>query len=230
MGRDGVKNRKVTKDTGRKYRKKPCLLCIDDIEWVDYKDVDFLKRYVSERGKIKARRVTGNCTQHQHDIAIAVKTAREVALLPYAQRVTAERAGTRRQSSYSLDMGDVLPGDREKAAADERMNHADRPIRDSEGSRGRPRGRTDNSGRGGGTGKTGRGSTERPDVAGITDGSEIPGDSLGSGGSEALASGSEPASPGGTMAAATDSGITDPGSTMVSGDREGEGGTGGGVQ
>ncbi len=230
MGRNGMKNRKVTKDTGRKYRKKPCLLCIDDIEWVDYKDVDFLKRYVSERGKIKARRVTGNCTQHQHDIAIAVKTAREVALLPYAQRVSAERTGTRRQSSYSLDMGDILPGDGERAVTGEHMNHTDRPIRDSEGSRARPRGRTDNPSRGGGAGKTGRGSTERLDVAGSTDGSEIPGGPLDSGSSEVPTGGSDPAGPGAPAGAVTDSDITDPGGTVASGDREDEGGTGGDIQ
>ena len=50
---------------------------------IDYKDTALLRYYISERGKIRARRVTGNCTQHQRDIATAVKNAREVALLPY---------------------------------------------------------------------------------------------------------------------------------------------------
>ena len=50
---------------------------------IDYKDTQLLRTYISERGKIRARRVTGNCVQHQRDIAIAVKNAREVALLPF---------------------------------------------------------------------------------------------------------------------------------------------------
>ncbi len=104
MGKAKVNNRRNTRDFGHRYRKKPCLLCIDDIDWVDYKDIDFLKRYVTERGKIKARRITGNCAQHQRDVAVAIKTARELALLPYTQRVSAERMGSRRQPSYLADL------------------------------------------------------------------------------------------------------------------------------
>ncbi len=104
MGKAKVNNRRNTRDFGHRYRKKPCLLCIDDIDWVDYKDIDFLKRYVTERGKIKARRITGNCAQHQRDVAVAIKTARELALLPYTQRVSAERMGSHRQPSYLADM------------------------------------------------------------------------------------------------------------------------------
>ena len=51
---------------------------------IDYKDTGLLRTYISERGKIRARRVTGNCTQHQRDVAMAVKNAREMALLPYS--------------------------------------------------------------------------------------------------------------------------------------------------
>ncbi len=65
-------------------RKKYCHFCKDKVQWVDYKDVNTLKRYVSERQKIRARRVTGNCTQHQREVARAIKLAREVALMPYA--------------------------------------------------------------------------------------------------------------------------------------------------
>ena len=54
---------------------------------IDYKDVATLRKFLSDRGKIRARRVTGNCTQHQRDIAMAVKNAREVALLPYTASV-----------------------------------------------------------------------------------------------------------------------------------------------
>jgi small subunit ribosomal protein S18 len=65
------------------------------VEWVDYKDVGMLRKYMSDRGKIRARRVSGNCTQHQRDVAIAIKTARELVLLPYTQRTTTERPGGR---------------------------------------------------------------------------------------------------------------------------------------
>jgi small subunit ribosomal protein S18 len=65
------------------------------VEWVDYKDVGLLRKYMSDRGKIRARRVSGNCTQHQRDVAIAIKTARELVLLPYTQRTTTERPGGR---------------------------------------------------------------------------------------------------------------------------------------
>ena len=66
--------------------RKVCIFCKDRIEYVDYKDVMTLRKFVSERGKIRARRVTGNCAQHQRDVAVAVKNAREMALLPYSSR------------------------------------------------------------------------------------------------------------------------------------------------
>jgi len=67
----------------RKPKKKVCIFCKEKISSVDYKDTALLRKYISDRGKIRARRVSGNCTQHQRDVAIAVKNAREVALLPY---------------------------------------------------------------------------------------------------------------------------------------------------
>lgn len=67
----------------RPIKMKPCQFCKDGVEYIDYKDVGLLRKFISDRGKIRARRVTGNCTQHQRDIATAVKNAREVALLPY---------------------------------------------------------------------------------------------------------------------------------------------------
>jgi small subunit ribosomal protein S18 len=88
-------NRRSPKDTGRRVKKKPCAICKDRIEWVDYKDVGMLRKYMSDRGKIRARRVSGNCAQHQRDIAMAIKTARELVLLPYTQRTTTERPGGR---------------------------------------------------------------------------------------------------------------------------------------
>jgi len=95
-GNSGSGNsRRVPKDTGRRVKKKPCALCKDRIEWVDYKDLGLLRKYMSDRGKIRARRVSGNCAQHQRDVAMAIKTARELVLLPYTQRTTTERPGGR---------------------------------------------------------------------------------------------------------------------------------------
>jgi small subunit ribosomal protein S18 len=65
------------------------------VTWIDYKDVNLLRRFMSDRAKIRARRVSGNCAQHQRDIAMAIKTSRELALLPYATRVTSSRGGGR---------------------------------------------------------------------------------------------------------------------------------------
>lgn len=68
----------------RQYKQRYCYFCKNKIGEIDYKDVDNLKRYVSDRGKIRARRVTGTCAQHQHKIASAIKRARQMALIPYA--------------------------------------------------------------------------------------------------------------------------------------------------
>ena len=64
-------------------RRRSAQFCKDKITYVDYKDTDLLRKFISDRGKIRARRVTGNCTQHQRDVATAVKNSREMALLPY---------------------------------------------------------------------------------------------------------------------------------------------------
>ena len=64
-------------------RRKPCQHCRDKIEQVDYKDVGSLRKFISEKGKIRSRRITGACRRHQSQIATAVKRARELALLPY---------------------------------------------------------------------------------------------------------------------------------------------------
>jgi small subunit ribosomal protein S18 len=62
------------------------VFCRDRVTHVDFKDTTLLRRFISDRGKIRARRVTGTCTQHQRDVATAVKNAREMALLPYSAR------------------------------------------------------------------------------------------------------------------------------------------------
>ncbi len=71
--------------------KKICAFCKDQVVWVDYKDINGLRRFVTDRGKIRSRRVTGNCDQHQRDVQVAIKTAREIALLPYVQRTASDR-------------------------------------------------------------------------------------------------------------------------------------------
>ena len=76
-------SRRRDKLKGGSGRRKPCPYCKDKIEQVDYKDVTALRRFVSERGKIRSRRITGACRRHQNQIATAVKRAREIALLPY---------------------------------------------------------------------------------------------------------------------------------------------------
>jgi small subunit ribosomal protein S18 len=75
----------------KKFKKKTSILLTDKVEYVDYKDVNLLTRFVSDRSKIRNRRVTGNTVQQQRDIANAVKNAREMALLPYTKRVAQTR-------------------------------------------------------------------------------------------------------------------------------------------
>jgi ribosomal protein S18 len=86
------KRARTTKDAARRPgKKKICQFCADKAEWVDYKDANLLRRFISDRGKIKARRVTGNCVRHQREVAIAIKSARELALIPYALRASSDR-------------------------------------------------------------------------------------------------------------------------------------------
>jgi small subunit ribosomal protein S18 len=73
----------------RRGRPKVCVFCTEHIAWVDYKDMNLLRRFMSDRGKIKSRANTGTCSQHQSDVALAIKNARELALLPYAVRTLA---------------------------------------------------------------------------------------------------------------------------------------------
>ena len=68
----------------RKAKRKPCQFCVDKVEVIDYKDVPRLRRYLSERGKIVPRRVSGNCAKHQRHVTIAIKRSRHVALLPFS--------------------------------------------------------------------------------------------------------------------------------------------------
>lgn len=105
-GKPGQKNN----DRGRK--KKVSVLSSEKIEYVDWKDVNLLRRFVSERSKIRARRVSGNSTQQQKLVADAIKVAREMALIPYATRITTQRNNRGRDGERG-DRGDRGPrGDR----------------------------------------------------------------------------------------------------------------------
>jgi small subunit ribosomal protein S18 len=92
MAGKGAKVRGKNTDNSRRAKKKVSILTSEKVEYVDYKDVNLLKRFTSDRAKIRARRVTGNDSQQQSAIAMAIKNAREMALLPYANRVTQARS------------------------------------------------------------------------------------------------------------------------------------------
>lgn len=106
----------------RKFKKKTSILVIEKVDYIDYKDVDLLQRFMSDRAKIKNRRVAGNTLQQQREVANAVKVAREMALLPYAKRVASTRTGGRgrdggreggreREASLGDDVTDTLVDD-----------------------------------------------------------------------------------------------------------------------
>ncbi len=100
--------RTKNRDNARRSKKKVSVLISEGVDYIDYKDVNLLRRFMSDRAKIRARRVTGNDTQQQREVARAIKNAREMALLPYASRVT-----TQRTSKDRGDRGDR--GDRSRA-------------------------------------------------------------------------------------------------------------------
>lgn len=89
----------------RKPKKRPNMMVQEKVGFVDYKDVNLLQRYMSDRSKLRARRMNGNSVQQQRDIATAVKNAREMALLPYTKRVSATRAPRERGEFGSDDRG-----------------------------------------------------------------------------------------------------------------------------
>ncbi|MDQ1428174.1 MAG: small subunit ribosomal protein [Acidimicrobiaceae bacterium] len=92
------------------------MFCAQKIAWVDYKDTNLLRRFITDRGKIKARTNTGTCAQHQRDVALAIKTSRELALLPYLVRtLAADKGGPRRPRGPG---GPGRPGERPAATED----------------------------------------------------------------------------------------------------------------
>ena len=71
----------MKRERSRKPKKKVCSFCVDKVEAIDYKEVPKLRRYITERGKILPRRISGNCAKHQRQLSVAIKRARNVALL-----------------------------------------------------------------------------------------------------------------------------------------------------
>jgi small subunit ribosomal protein S18 len=111
MARDKKKKSQAA-DRRRPIKKKTSILSSESIDWVDYKDVNLLRRFMSERAKIRARRVTGNSAQQQRAVARAIRIAREMALLPYSVRQVTQRSrGGRRDRG---DRGDRDRGDRDR--------------------------------------------------------------------------------------------------------------------
>ncbi len=85
MANPKKQQRRARPTTGSR-RRKYCFFCKEGVEHVDFKDFSTLRRFMSERGKIRSRRTTGACRRHQRQVAVAIKRAREVALLPYSSR------------------------------------------------------------------------------------------------------------------------------------------------
>lgn len=95
MARKSVPRERKGRENPKKFKKKANILGQESSVYVDWKDVNLLRRFLSDRGKIRSRRVTGVTAQQQRAVALAIKTAREMALLPYAVRVTSSRGGGR---------------------------------------------------------------------------------------------------------------------------------------
>jgi len=89
--------RMSAKDMRKPRKKKVSPIVKDKIEYVDYKDVNLLRAFISDRAKIRGQRVSGNNRQQQREVAKAIKLARELALIPYHQRVVTQRKGDRRR-------------------------------------------------------------------------------------------------------------------------------------
>ena len=106
MAQQQTKGRKRPGDKGGPVRRKSCQFCKAKVEDVDYKDVSTLRRYISEKGKIRSRRISGACRRHQNQVSRAVKRAREMALLPYVAEGTESSGGGRRDRGDRGDRGD----------------------------------------------------------------------------------------------------------------------------
>src|SRR5882757_1477701 len=96
-------------DRRRPQKKKISILNTEQVEWIDYKDVNLLRRFMAERAKIRRRRVTGKSTQQQRQVAKAIRLAREMALLPYSVRQVTQRKGGRRDRGDRGELREEMP-------------------------------------------------------------------------------------------------------------------------
>jgi small subunit ribosomal protein S18 len=87
-------------------KRKSCHFCRDKVQEIDYKNLAQLRRYISEKGKIRSRRISGACRRHQRQVAVAIKRAREMALLPYVAEGREERPGGRPDRGDRGDRGE----------------------------------------------------------------------------------------------------------------------------
>jgi small subunit ribosomal protein S18 len=123
-----ITRRAKPRDGGKKPKKKTSILFQERITYVDYKDVNLLQRFVSDRSKIRARRVSGNDVQQQREVSIAIKNAREMALLPYTKRVATQRGprpGRGEQQFEPRPPAEEAPAPAEAAAEPESVDTAD---------------------------------------------------------------------------------------------------------
>lgn len=102
--------KRMLRDSTR-YKKRQCAFCVGHTLWIDYKDITLLVKFMTDRGKVKGRRLTGNCARHQKDIALAIKTARELALLSYSHRLSGDRLSGDQNAgrSFAADNTRIVP-------------------------------------------------------------------------------------------------------------------------
>ena len=101
--------RTKSRDNNRRVKKRVSILASEKIEYVDWKDYALLRKFISDRAKIRSRRVTGNTTQQQKLVACAIKSAREMALLPYSSRITTQRQHKEHEGLRSQPAGASQP-------------------------------------------------------------------------------------------------------------------------
>ena len=125
------KRAKAPSALDRRGKRKISILTQEKIEYVDWKDVNLLRRFVSDRAKIRARRVTGNSAQQQRDVAMAIKNAREMALLPYENRVTTQRGGRGGDRRSRDDDRRSRDDDRRPRATDTQRENTPQPTEEA---------------------------------------------------------------------------------------------------
>ena len=122
--------RMSAKDLRKPRKKKVRPIVKDKIEYVDYKDVNLLRAFISDRAKIRGQRVSGNNRQQQREVAKAIKVARELALIPYAQRVVTQRKGDRRRGRSDRD--DARYEDRDDARFEDMTDDTQLDMQENE--------------------------------------------------------------------------------------------------